>query len=183
MKAQTRKIDWPAIEKDYRAGSMSNVDLAAWYSITEGAIRKRAKAHGWVRGGTIQSEGGRAPATVLSPETTSPEAIVGRGRNLTLRMLDELDATTSRQGELQALIDGALDEGDKQREALDQALSLKGRADVLKALALAAKTLSEVGGAAASGKKAERQAGAAKTAAGGGKFAPPSAPKLVVSNK
>lgn len=175
MKRPDRAIDWKAIEKDYRSGSMSNVALAEWYSISESAVRARAKKGGWVRGGASPATG-----TIATPETTSPDAIIGRGRNLTLRLLDELDATTSRLGELQELIDGALDEGDKARDALEQALTLKVRSDVLKSLALTAKTFAEAG--AASGKKAERQAAAETAASSGSKFAPRGGPRLAVSN-
>lgn len=38
------------LERDFCAGQLSLRDLAAIYGITEGAIRKRAKKHGWVRG-------------------------------------------------------------------------------------------------------------------------------------
>lgn len=178
MAGERTAIDWPAVRRDFEAGSMTNVALADWYSVSEGAIRKRAKSEGWVRGGTTVVPDGQ---TVATPETTSSAVIVGRGRNLTLRMLDELEAQTSRLGELETIIDMAVDTGDggKQREALQQALSLKQRAEVLKSLALAAKTLADTG--APAGKKAERQATAERVAQTG-RFAPPSAPKLAVDN-
>lgn len=181
MKRPDRKIDWAAIEKDYRFGTMSNVALAEWYSVSESAIRKRAKRDSWVRASATPHQSAPVPSgTLATPETTRPETIIGRGRNLTLRLLDELDATTSRVGELHALIDSALDEGDKKREALEQAISLKTRAEVLKSLALTAKTFAEAG--APAGKKAERQAAAERAAGAGGKFAPPAAPRLAVNN-
>ena len=37
------------LERDYCAGQLSLRDLAEIYGISEGAIRKRAKKHGWVR--------------------------------------------------------------------------------------------------------------------------------------
>ncbi|KQN56515.1 hypothetical protein ASE99_10905 [Serratia sp. Leaf51] len=37
------------LERDYCAGQLSLRDLADIYGISEGAIRKRAKKHGWVR--------------------------------------------------------------------------------------------------------------------------------------
>lgn len=61
-----------------------------------------------------------------------------------------------------------------------KAIELPGRANVIKALATAFKTWNE--SKAPEGKKAQRQANADSSAAGG-KFATPSAPKLVVSNK
>ena len=41
--------DWEAIERDYRAGMLSVREIARRHDITEGAIRKRAKAEAWVR--------------------------------------------------------------------------------------------------------------------------------------
>lgn len=49
--AQTDKpgIDWKEIEREYRAGKRSLRDIGSQYGVTETAIRKRAKKHGWVR--------------------------------------------------------------------------------------------------------------------------------------
>lgn len=44
-----RTVDWTVIEGAYRAGIRSINSLAGEYGITEGAIRARAKKHGWVR--------------------------------------------------------------------------------------------------------------------------------------
>lgn len=169
---------------------MSNRELAAWYSISEGAIRKRAKKEGWVKDSTQPEEVRTEPQkitivqTPVTPETTSPEAIVGRGRNLTLRLMDELEATTTRLGELEMLIDSSIDgeDAEKQREALRQAVSLKQRAEVLKSLALAAKTLNESGANADGGKKAQRQRSAEQHAQPGSKFAPPAPPKALATH-
>jgi len=43
-------INWEAIGKAFCADTMSNVKLAKAHCITEGAIRKKAKERGWVRG-------------------------------------------------------------------------------------------------------------------------------------
>ena len=185
MGDEKKPIDWSEIERDYLAGSMSIREIARWYSVSEGAIRKRAKAKGWVRAGAQQSTQDAQPkaqpekvyvGTVLTPENTTPEAIVGRGRNLVMRMLDELDATTSRDGELDAMIVEATDTADagKQREALQQAISLKNRSEVLKALATAAKTFAESG--AAQGVKKQRQEAGERAARSSSKFASPPAP-------
>jgi hypothetical protein len=42
-------IDWEAIEREYRAGTISLRAIATAYDITEGAIRKRAIRDEWVR--------------------------------------------------------------------------------------------------------------------------------------
>lgn len=194
MADEKKAVDWSEIERDFRTGTMSIREIARWYGVTDTAIRKKAKAGGWVRENadhSSQPKGAKEPrpepepkvyvGTVLTPENARPEAIVGRGRNLVLRMLDELEASTSRFGELEGLIESAYDtgDGDKAKQAALAAVSLKSRAEVLKALATAAKTLGETG--AAGGKKEERQR-AAEGVASGGRFAPRTPPKLVVSN-
>jgi hypothetical protein len=45
-------VDWQVIEAGYRAGECSVRELARREGITEGAIRKRAKAKGWPARGT-----------------------------------------------------------------------------------------------------------------------------------
>lgn len=44
-----REIDWASIEREYRAGVKSNVQIANDNGITEGALRKKAKQFGWVK--------------------------------------------------------------------------------------------------------------------------------------
>lgn len=41
------KYDWEAIEKDYRTGRFTNVQIGKMYGPTEGTIRNRATKHGW----------------------------------------------------------------------------------------------------------------------------------------
>ena len=44
-----KRPDWEAIEKAYRAGSMSIRSIADKYGTKEGTIRSRAKKNGWMR--------------------------------------------------------------------------------------------------------------------------------------
>lgn len=44
-----KQTDWEAIEAKYRANVSSTNELAKRHGITEGAIRARAKKHGWVK--------------------------------------------------------------------------------------------------------------------------------------
>ncbi len=44
-----KQPDWEAIERAYRAGSLSIRNIADQHGIAEGTIRKRAKKHGWLR--------------------------------------------------------------------------------------------------------------------------------------
>lgn len=41
--------DWDAIEREFRAGSLSVREIARQHGITDTAIRKHAKQHGWER--------------------------------------------------------------------------------------------------------------------------------------
>lgn len=45
--AKRSKIDWETIEKEYRAGQVSNVQIGKDHDVSETAIRKRAKKFGW----------------------------------------------------------------------------------------------------------------------------------------
>lgn len=51
MTSKDRKhpADWEAIEREYRAGQLSLRAIASAHGITEGAVRKKAKAEGWER--------------------------------------------------------------------------------------------------------------------------------------
>lgn len=176
MAAKDNKpIDWAGIERDYTKTELSVRELARWYGISDTAIRLRAKQAGWQRAAVVAKSPDKAskpsPApivyvrepTALTPENTDPAAIIGRGRNLVLRLLDEMDATTSHIGEIEQAItdETAADDSGRRRDAMLKAVSLKARADTIKALALAAKTLAEAG--APAGKKAAAAEGA-KTA-------------------
>ena len=166
-------------------------EIARWYQVSEKAIRNKAKAEGWVRqqsatGPQPQLEGPKVEdeprtihlGTVLTPENATAEAIVGRGRNLVYRMLDELDATTCADGEMASLIEAAFDgQDEKVRDAARQAVSLKNRSEILKSLATAAKTFQEAG--EAKGVKQARQERGERVARESGRFAVPPGPRSV----
>jgi hypothetical protein len=187
MNDKKNPIDWPAILADWNKSEWSIRRIAEWYQVSDGAIRKRARAEGWPDRVSIAHkpvrtapEPKREPVVMAGVDATDPSQIVGRGHNLIFRLLDELDAATTHQGELSALIE-AHEDDPRRRAAMMKAIELPGRANVIKALATAFKTWSEA--KAPEGKKAQRDSVAKAAAAGGGKFAPPGAPKLVVSNK
>ncbi len=85
------------------------------------------------------------------PPATDPEApveagkIADGGRGLVWRMLDELDVITSHRGELEDMIVDATD-GDynnARRDAMMREVGLNNRANTIKTLALALKTLNK----------------------------------------
>lgn len=46
---ERKATDWEAIEREYRAGQLSVREIARRHEVSEGAIRKKAKAEGWSR--------------------------------------------------------------------------------------------------------------------------------------
>lgn len=112
--------DWERIELDYRAGVKSNREIGAEHGVTEGAIRKRAKAQEWVKdlAGKIQAKAEElvrrdaVRAEVRANQVASEKSVVeanaqaiadvrlahrkdiGRARALTNTLLDELAKQT-----------------------------------------------------------------------------------------
>lgn len=185
MAEKKKPIDWPAIRADWEKSDWSIRRIAEWYQVSDGAIRKRAKAEGWpdrpqpahkpVR---TAAEPRAEPVIMAGVDATDPDQIVGKGHNLIFRLLDELDATTTHHGALAEMIE-AHEEDPRRRAAMMKAIDLPGRANVIKALATAFKTWNE--SKAPEGKKKERQANAERSSSGG-KFGVPTAPKVVVDN-
>ena len=167
MAADRHQPDWEAIEREYRAGQLSAREIARQHGISDTAIRKRAKAGEWDRDlsekvrsqarAKLVREDGSQPGSHLSHESEARTVegaanrqvevvrqhrhAIARGRDLTLRLLDELDATTSHVGELEEAIE-AETTGDKtgqRRAAMMKAVGLPSRAGVIKDLSAAAK--------------------------------------------
>lgn len=187
MNAKKTATDWPAIEAEYRAGKQSIRAIAEWFQISDTAIRKEAKKRKWVRAnqpsGSQELDGAnrRSAISATVPEVSKVEEVLGRGRNLAERMLDELGAETLHKGEMEVIIQ--MNETDPERvQALRQAVSLPSRAKTLQTIALALKTMGETAVDTAKGKKAARQANADAATAPGNKFAPRQAPRLVADN-
>jgi hypothetical protein len=149
-KSKAKKvIDWKKIEKDFRAGKWSTRQLAEIHGVTEGAIRYRAKAENWSQ--LLKPEETTdtfKKLTFIPPIQTVKEAkeVFSEGRSLALRMLDELGATTSLQGELEDMIleETAGEKDGRRRMGMLRAVDLPNRAKTLKDLLLAAKTAVEV---------------------------------------
>ena len=182
----TRKSahDWDRIELEYLAGEDSIREIADRHEISEGAIRKRAKAEKWVRAvRRVRTVRTSPPAAQDEPAERPPvpeaSVIAERGRGLVSRMLDELDATTTHIGELEEMIEGvtAGDRDSRRRDGMLSALSLTGRAKTLKELATAFKTINEA--SVPQGKKAVAQE-RAREVAGGSRFRPVGTPALKV---
>lgn len=178
MSSKIKPVDWGGIEGDYCAGVMSVREIARWYGVSHTAIQKRAKAKEWQRRATPGHVERSAPIVRRAEPLAAGDSskVAERARELASRMVDELDAVTAHHGELEDMI--SVEESDpRRRGALIKAISLGERAMTLKNIAQTLKTLSEAG-EAVQGKKAQRQANAEKSASGG-KFAAPSAPRIM----
>jgi hypothetical protein len=151
MKKKKKKvIDWKGIEKDYRAGKTSIRQIAEWYAVSEGAIRKRAKANNWSRmiRADAAADTGAFQKLDFVPLIKKPEdakTITREGKGLAVRMLSELMATTTQVDELEDMIisECAGDRDARRRTGMLRAVDLPARANTLKTLALAAKAFAE----------------------------------------
>jgi hypothetical protein len=94
MAADKKAPDWERIEHDFRAGILSLREIAASNSLTEGAIRKRAKRDGWERdlGAKIQA---KAEALVRKEEVRSEVRAADQGA--TERQIIDANATRIAQ--------------------------------------------------------------------------------------
>lgn len=180
MKRRTDSaIDWERIELDYRAGLKSLREMAAEHGITHAAIRKKADKLGWERDLRTKIQA-RAEALVLvsaavstpvSAETRAAEKRVidsnaqaladvrlghrrdiRRGRDLTNRLLAELEQLSDQPELGQALVESFCSDPDSSPDdfklrrsrlnnLLDRVLSLPARVGTLKTLSDALRNL------------------------------------------
>lgn len=165
-RGKSKNIDWKKGERLYRQGLLSNHEIALQIGAkSEATIRTRAKQEGWQRDLTDQMRQKARVKMVenLASYGSPDKAIEGMhdeqiteeaartqvhvvrehqktlksGHELTLRMLNELDATTAYAGELQQLITSTV--APARQEALRRAVTLGARATVMRDLAQAAR--------------------------------------------
>jgi hypothetical protein len=188
MAARKSPDEWERIRLEYLAGDDSIREIADRYCVSEAAIRKKAKASGWKR--PVRT---REPVRTLLPmprpaiaapteprEPVTSAAIAEQGRQLVARMFDELDAMTSHQGELEAMIEIATanDENDRRHDAMMKAVSLPARSQIAKNLAATLKTINE----AASPQQGKKAAAQERATAVGRKFGSIGAPTAKTIN-
>jgi hypothetical protein len=157
-------VNWLKIRDDFERSGKSVRLLAKEYGISDTAIHKRQKADGWQRLRAINETRQFQPVVTPRPVeiSTRPriEDLADKGQELAARMLDELDAITTREGELVEMIGQAAggDDDAQKRDAMMRAVSLPSRTRTLKDLTGAIKTLGEF--AVPNGKKAAARAAA-----------------------
>jgi hypothetical protein len=191
--SKKQATDWAAIEAAYTLGTASIRQIARDHGVTDTAIRKKAKADGWVR--TVvatanQDEdecgiGGLDGEILTGRASPLPEDHGDAILQLAGRMLDEIHGVTSHLGEIeQAIIDETeKDRSPKRRAAMLKAISLGGRAMALKTVTQAVVMVkADVRAKEEAKGKKERQKEEAQDLAQNGRFATPSGPKLAVDN-
>lgn len=107
--------DWSLIEADFRAGLKSLRQIGAEHSLTEGAIRKRAKKHDWTRdlSARIQAKAQMlvrkeaVRGTVRTPERIPESDVIDANANLVygVQMAHRADTARAR-----ALVLGLMDD-------------------------------------------------------------------------
>lgn len=178
-KSQTPpRIDWTRARDIFETTKTPVRAIARRFGISETAFRKRIKTEGWQRlnsPATAAASARQVVAVVPVPPRLAvfvdveQKTIAANGLALALRMMSELDATTSRVGELDEMITAATesDTDGRRRTALQRAVDLPARSVILKNLAAAIKTLVDAKEPTAGAGKKEQAAAAAETAGQG----------------
>jgi hypothetical protein len=167
----SKRIDWEALEIQYRAGIRSLKDIGAEFGVSDAGILKRAKRDGWTRdlkakiqakadakvsaslvSGEVSALTRLAEAAVIEAESTVQARIrlahrkdISRARNVSLDLLAELEHETANPElfeELGELLRSEDDKAqDKRNDIYRRVISSAGRIDSMKKLADTLKTL------------------------------------------
>ena len=103
--AMKPKADWIAVEGAFRSGTGSIRDIAASHGITDTAIRKRAKAEGWIRdpegtkreqvkaimSGVGSHQGSQFAAEIIAREAQQDAADMRLGLSVARKVLGRLE--------------------------------------------------------------------------------------------
>lgn len=167
--APKAKTDWESIEKHYRAGVLSLREIAKQHDVTDGAIRKKAKANQWERDLTakvaekVRTELVRSEVRTVNAQEalrTEKEIVasaaatvvqlvrehrrdIAAGRNLvSLLSTQLLDVAGQRSDFEEAIeIECAADKTAERRNKLMKAVSLPMHASTVRDLSTAMKNL------------------------------------------
>ena len=164
----TKQPDWEAIERAYRAGSLSIRTIAERQGVSDTAIRKKAKAFGWardlsdqvrkevrsklVRGEVRNDQGANCELDAEIIEEAAEEGArvvrshrrdIRKATNLANLLMDDLLATIQRREEIEDEIerDTAGDESGFRRASMLSAVALPSNAKTLFQLSSAMKNL------------------------------------------
>lgn len=156
MSAKKPDTDWEAIEREYRAGQLSEAQIARQFDISRAAIQKRAKKNGWKRDLTekvrtevaarLVAEGLQGPRDAATIEQAAERAVklvlshrvdIGQTRCAVTRLINELHDTMSNLDEIEddIVADTEAPDGQAESKAEEQA-RFKRRQRMLAAIAL-----------------------------------------------
>ncbi len=168
---EKKATDWERIELDYRAGIMTLREMGALHSVSEGAIRKRAKRDNWTRDlntkikmradelvrkeevrKAVRSEGivsevrqVEIGAELLKDIKLGRRERVTRASALTDKLIEELELLTDNRDlfdKLGELMESPDDNGmDRLNDAYHKVIGLSGRIKMNKELSETMKTL------------------------------------------
>lgn len=166
-----KETDWEAIEGDYRAGLLSLREMSQKHGVSHVAIKKRADKEDWTRDLTAKIKakadalvnsgevnGGvnskplvneveivNANAEVIANIRLSHRKDISRSRNLVMKLLGELEASTDNIDLFEQLGEMLRREDDKGQDKLNdlyhKVISMAGRTKTMKDLADSLKTL------------------------------------------
>jgi hypothetical protein len=166
-KSEAKTHDWESIEAVYRAGIISVKTIAAHHGLSDTAIHKRAKAEGWQRNlaakvrkaaqAKLVCEDGlrdglqtqtdnqivENAAEVLVTVTRDHRKTVKRGRDIALKLFDQLSEAIDHRGEIEEDIEleTADDKDGKRRSRMMRAVSLGTHAAIMLNLSAAIKNI------------------------------------------
>lgn len=165
------QADWEAIERDYRTGMYSLSELGRLHGVTKGRISQVAKKNAWVQdlSGKIKAKAAQkvndaavnaelntqrkisdaekveVGATVMARVLIEHKSNIGRSRNLTIKLLDELEHQTDNMDLLRQLGEIMFSPDDKGKDRLNEVyhsiISLPERTKTMKALGETLKVL------------------------------------------
>lgn len=165
------QADWEAIERDYRTGMYSLSELGRLHGVTKGRISQVAKKNAWVQdlSGKIKAKAAQkvndaavnaelntqrkisdaekveVGATVMARVLIEHKSNIGRSRNLTIKLLDELEHQTDNMDLLRQLGEIMFSPDEKGKDRLNEIyhtiISLPERTKTMKALGETLKVL------------------------------------------
>lgn len=164
---EKRVIDWVSIEREYRAGQISVGEIERRYHVSDTAILKRAKKHGWKRDLAAQVRAKTTEQLVVADAVGAANvqevvemaaeratavvhthrADINKGRDIIRTLFDELEHTNQPevldqiQDDIAEATDGGGAANAKRRAQMLRAVSLPSRAGTIKALASALRDL------------------------------------------
>ena len=159
-----RKVDWEAVERDYRTGKLTETELATKYGATRSAVNKQARTKGWqkdLRDEIKQATNARLVAdlvakevaegskkvadTVLAAAEVNVQVILGHrsdikaARDLAADLMQELAQSQLLAQDQEALVvilaGDTPDVQDRARMAVRKAMDIHNRINSVKSLA------------------------------------------------